>query len=346
MPDTDLSAPPISQPTVTFILFAYNQEDFVAEAAQSVLAQKYAPMEVIFSDDASTDSTFEILQEIARTYRGEHRIRTVRNPHNMGVAAHVLARCSEAGSDVIIVAGGDDISHPERTQEVVAAFGDTRTLACCSKIKLIDEFGRTIRDQGTRPQYLAEPEIFLRNIRSELRVIQGCSAAYRRCIFPVPLSGQDKSYPEDILLSFLIHCRGGNIARIDRALVSYRQHRASLSNRPLDALLSPQAVAHDLAQIPGHLALLTDLESLARQEGALEQLDQAALHAARQFAHEKLQWSGMSVLQRARSVGGSLRRRHKSELRWKLLRLWGRGTDYLNMRLARTVLGLLQRRNG
>ena len=102
----------------------------------------------------------------------------------------------------------------------------------------------------------------------------------------------------------------------------------------------------DLAQVPGHLALLADLELLARQEGALEQLDQVALHAARQFVREKLQWSDMSAWQRARSVGGSLRRWHKGELRWKLLRLWGHGTDYLNMRLARTFLGLLQRGNG
>lgn len=45
---------------VTFFLLAYNQERYIREAA---LAQDYPDLEVVLSDDCSTDGTFAIIQE-------------------------------------------------------------------------------------------------------------------------------------------------------------------------------------------------------------------------------------------------------------------------------------------
>ena len=54
-----------SPPLVTFALFAYNQEAFIREAVASALSQTYEPLEIILSDDCSTDRTFAIMQELA-----------------------------------------------------------------------------------------------------------------------------------------------------------------------------------------------------------------------------------------------------------------------------------------
>ena len=48
-------------PLVTFALFTYNQERYVREAVEGVLAQTYEPLEIIISDDCSTDMTFSII---------------------------------------------------------------------------------------------------------------------------------------------------------------------------------------------------------------------------------------------------------------------------------------------
>ena len=44
------------RPLVTFALFAYNQEKYIREAVEGAFAQTYAPLEIILSDDCSTDS--------------------------------------------------------------------------------------------------------------------------------------------------------------------------------------------------------------------------------------------------------------------------------------------------
>ena len=52
------------RPLVTFALFAYNQEQHIREAVDGAFSQTYEPLEIILSDDCSTDRTFEIMQEI------------------------------------------------------------------------------------------------------------------------------------------------------------------------------------------------------------------------------------------------------------------------------------------
>ena len=50
-----------SRPLITFALMAYNQEQLIEEAVAGALAQTYSPLEIILSDDCSTDRTFSIM---------------------------------------------------------------------------------------------------------------------------------------------------------------------------------------------------------------------------------------------------------------------------------------------
>ena len=52
-------AAPEPPPLVTLALITYRQERFVREAVRGVLAQTYSPLQVVISDDASPDATFE-----------------------------------------------------------------------------------------------------------------------------------------------------------------------------------------------------------------------------------------------------------------------------------------------
>lgn len=53
------------RPLVTFALIAYDQERFIREAVEGAFSQTYSPLEIILSDDCSSDRTFEIIKDVA-----------------------------------------------------------------------------------------------------------------------------------------------------------------------------------------------------------------------------------------------------------------------------------------
>lgn len=102
------------RPLVTFALFAYNQEKYIREAVEGAFAQTYQPLEIILSDDCSTDRTFEIMREMVAAYRGPHIVRLRKSDQNLGVASHFSAVLEVCNSDYVVLAAGDDISLPHR----------------------------------------------------------------------------------------------------------------------------------------------------------------------------------------------------------------------------------------
>lgn len=120
--------PRSEKPLVTFALFAFNQERFIREALQGAFAQTYEPLEIILSDDCSSDRTFEIMQEEAEKYVGPHTIRLNRNERNLGIIGHVNRMFELSDGVIIITAAGDDISYPFRTERIVNKFKEDNPL--------------------------------------------------------------------------------------------------------------------------------------------------------------------------------------------------------------------------
>ena len=111
----------MASPFVTFFIIAYNQEKYIADAIKGALAQDYSNMEIIISDDCSTDNTWSIIQDSVAGYLGEKRIRLNRNEQNLGIREHVNKVLYElANGDIIVFAAGDDISLPNRTSVSVS----------------------------------------------------------------------------------------------------------------------------------------------------------------------------------------------------------------------------------
>ena len=116
-----------AMPQVTFVLFAYNQDQFIHEAVSSALMQDYELLTIIISDDCSDDKTFEIIKSTVNSYVGPHKVILNRNEINLGrhgFCAHVNKVFELVEDDLIIIAAGDDISLPERTSVLVNAWID------------------------------------------------------------------------------------------------------------------------------------------------------------------------------------------------------------------------------
>lgn len=106
-------------PLVTFALFAYNQEKYIFEAIEGAFSQEYSPLQIIISDDCSSDSTYDIMKKMVKQYDGPHEILLNRNLKNIGLAAHINHVIALAKGELIVVAAGDDISYPRRTTRIL-----------------------------------------------------------------------------------------------------------------------------------------------------------------------------------------------------------------------------------
>jgi glycosyltransferase involved in cell wall biosynthesis len=76
-------------PRVSVGLPVYNGERYVGEAIAAVLSQTFGDLELVISDNASTDGTREICEDFARS---DQRVRYHRNPENLGAAPN-FNRC-------------------------------------------------------------------------------------------------------------------------------------------------------------------------------------------------------------------------------------------------------------
>lgn len=107
-------------PLASLLILFYNQEKFVADAVKGALSQTYSNLEIILSDDCSTDNTFQAIREAVKDYDGPHKIVLNHNERNMGLVPHINKLLFDlACGGIICLNGGDDISLPNRVADTV-----------------------------------------------------------------------------------------------------------------------------------------------------------------------------------------------------------------------------------
>lgn len=106
-------------PKVSVIMAAYNAEDHLLEAVNSILGQDFIDFELIICDDASTDRTWE---KISYAMQADDRIIGIRNEINLKAAATRNKCIDIAKGDYIAIQDSDDISEPNRLSKQLEAF--------------------------------------------------------------------------------------------------------------------------------------------------------------------------------------------------------------------------------
>lgn len=222
-----------SRPLVSILLIAFNQRATVAEAVAGALAQTWSPLEILLSDDASTDGTFASIEAAVAGYAGPHHVILNRNPRNLGIGAHLSHLVSMSHGELLVVAAGDDVSMPQRCERVVDAWlaTDRRVDLIASALDDLDERGR-VRERITpsdlasyrdAADWLARPPF-----------VVGAAQAWTRRVFdrfgPLPPG----VVAEDLLMVFRAIVSGGALT-LPEPLVRYRRGGISRRRRAMSA---------------------------------------------------------------------------------------------------------------
>jgi len=136
----------MSLPSVSVIFLSYNQEAYVREALQSILAQDLPEFEVVIGDDASRDSTRRIIEEEVAAYRGKARIVLLPPAPNLGIIRNFNRIVAASSGEILVAAAGDDVSHPRRLRRIAEYFRDhPGCFAHYSNARVVDAAGAVLR---------------------------------------------------------------------------------------------------------------------------------------------------------------------------------------------------------
>jgi glycosyltransferase involved in cell wall biosynthesis len=225
----------MSAPLVSVCVPTYNRAEFLRASLASITAQTYRPLEILISDNASTDETETICRELATR---DARVRYVRHATNIGLYENHNFCLDESRGDYVGFLHDDDLHAPTLVAENAAMLDAHPSVGLVgTDWDLIDETGRRF---GGRRFDVAPVTPGLQYIDRTIATGRSsvcCPGALirRSALGDVrfPVSGPIGF--GDFLVWFEVAERA-DVAHVRKTLWSYRQHSRSLSRRTIESL--------------------------------------------------------------------------------------------------------------
>jgi glycosyltransferase involved in cell wall biosynthesis len=169
---------------VSVMIPTYNYARFLPDAVDAALAQTYPNIEVVVSDNASTDGTAEL---VAERYGAEPRVRYVRNDTNIGLVPNFNRALALARGEFVQWVSADDWILPDHIARLMSVFDQHPQLdVVYTRNYAADASGRAYAVKGDETLY---PVDYV-DARDELPpmlygVCQVClpTALFRRALF-------------------------------------------------------------------------------------------------------------------------------------------------------------------
>jgi glycosyltransferase involved in cell wall biosynthesis len=212
----------VTEPRVSVLLRAYEQERYIARALDSILDQCGVGFEVLVGDDAATDGTRGVIDRYARAHPG--LIRTFFPERNLGHGGNGLfaALLGRARGEYVAPLDGDDfVTSPAKLRRQVAYMDDHSECAVCFHDVLCHH------EDGSRPdaRFIGPRG----PARVDLpRLLKGCQIAFcgavfrREAIHPLPDWYLDMPWSDAPL--YILAVQQGTIDYLPDVMAVYRFH--------------------------------------------------------------------------------------------------------------------------
>ena len=218
----------MDQPLVSILIITYNQREFINETLQSALDQDYPNLEVVVSDDASTDGTAEVIQKYALKYPG--RLVPITANQRLGITGNSNRALKACHGKYIAFQGGDDILLPGKINSQVAWMEEhEKRVLCTHDAELFDSAtGRILYYWSD--MYQLKSGTGLGDLLRHGHPCIGPGTAIMVRASSMPRSGFDDRLEaaSDILFFYKCLASGGDFGYIPRTYARYRQHQQNI----------------------------------------------------------------------------------------------------------------------
>lgn len=308
-------------PRVTLAVIAFNQERFIDEAIAGAFAQDYPNLQIVLSDDGSSDATVARMEAAVAAYGGPHTVVINRRlEQGRGIIAHLFDAARLADGELFVGAAGDDISLPHRVSTLVEHWRQERPAIIYSAWNRVDVDCRFLSRDGIADQHDRDFAAYFPD--REVRAAFGCTTAYAVDFLRIVPASARPIWSEDYYLSCVAMLAGETIAYVDEPLVSYRQNPAALRN--FDTRISDDRAYEERENrfFDGLAALLTSLLEMVDRgiPPARTRVDRGAIERDVAWYRYRADWSGQGLATRVAYTAGL---RSPDRLRWALPRVIG-----------------------
>lgn len=227
---------------VSVLMTAFNREEFIAEAIESVLTSSYKNFELIVIDDFSTDNTVSIAQKYAKL---DNRLRVIKNEKNLGQFANRNKAVSLASGEYIITVDSDDMIFDYSIEYLLKSMIEYPEASFAIRCTTQEHNVCLLSEEAIRNHFFKSPYL-----------MHGPGATVIKKSFFDFIGGYPVEYgvPGDMYFNLNATCNS-NIILLSKEFMFYRRHEGQEINNSYDYLINNYRYLRDaLLNIPFKLS--------------------------------------------------------------------------------------------
>ena len=213
---------------ISVIIPLYNSEHLIKETLASVLSQTYQNIEVLVVDDCSTDSSYAIVEELAKK---DNRIKLFKNEVNSGAAVSRNVGLKNSTGRYIAYVDADDLWKEDKLEKQIKFLKENKIGFSCCGYNVINENGVDQNKEIFMPNKVTYKKFLRNTILQTVGIIVDTNIVDKSLlVMPLVRRGQDAATWAQILKKGHI-CYGQH-----EVLASYRKVKNSLSSNKFKAV--------------------------------------------------------------------------------------------------------------
>ena len=211
-------------PKVDILLATYNGEKYIKEQVESILNQTYENIQIIISDDCSTDNTRQVLKE----YENNEKIKVFYQEKNLGYVKNFEFLLKQVKSNLYMLSDQDDVWKKEKVEKFVEKIESEKLDLVFGDLEVVDENLNTLYKSYNRYMHLIHK---IKKYQKDYRLqylyncMTGCTIISRKNWIDkvLPLPTNSKYMIHDYWLGLVI-ALNGKVGYIEEPYILYRQH--------------------------------------------------------------------------------------------------------------------------
>lgn len=248
---------------VDILLATYNGEQYLREQLDSIMCQTYSNFRLLISDDCSSDSTKEILEEYVEK---DKRIIVFSQEKNLGVVKNFEFLLKRVENKYFMFSDQDDIWNENKIEKSIKVIEETKSDLVYSDLEVVDSSLNVTYSSYWKLKGFYKKIVKYNNFESLYlnNFITGCTMLSKKEFIDevLPLPNTSKFILHDYWIP-LILSQKHKITYIEEPLIKYRQHKNNKvgSKKKTDELKSIDEIRKLFIQVKKeHFALFIENE--------------------------------------------------------------------------------------